>query len=103
MGTHSSKGDLHLSTVVMHRIKIYLENERSWDKGEVDDKVPRLQGAAGKEIKIGYWMIKRSTLEKASQISMYNITSNPIAKDRKLCTSEGLDCGYNFTLVQPVS
>ncbi|KAK4830248.1 hypothetical protein QYF61_009315 [Mycteria americana] len=46
-------------------------------------------------------MINGSTHEKASQISVYNITSNPIAKDTKLCTSERLDCWYNFTLVQP--
>ncbi|KAK4811143.1 hypothetical protein QYF61_019774 [Mycteria americana] len=102
MGIHSSKGDLKLSTVVMHGTETYLENEWSWDKDEADDKVPRLRGTAGKEIKIGCRMINGSTHEKASQISVYNITSKPIAKDTKLCASERLDCWYNFTLVQPV-
>ncbi|KAK4811160.1 hypothetical protein QYF61_019791 [Mycteria americana] len=102
MGIHSSKGDLKLSTVVMHGTETYLENEWSWDKDEADDKVPRLRGTAGKEIKIGCRMINGSTHEKAPQISVYNITSNQIAKDTKLCASERLDCWYNFTLVQPV-
>ncbi|KAK4811065.1 hypothetical protein QYF61_016351 [Mycteria americana] len=47
-------------------------------------------------------MINGSTHEKAPQISVYNITSNPIAKDTRLCASERLDCWYDFTLVQPV-
>ena len=102
MGIHSSKGDLKLSTVVMHGTETYLENEWSWDKDEADDKVPRLRGTAGKEIKIGCRMINGSTHEKASQISVYNITSKPIAKDTKLCAFEKLDCWYNFTLVRPV-
>ncbi|KAK4806952.1 hypothetical protein QYF61_027319 [Mycteria americana] len=76
MGIHSSKGDLKLSTVVMHGTETYLENKWSWDKDEADDK--------------------------ASRISVYNITSNPIAKDTKLYAFERLDCWHNFTLVQPV-
>ncbi|KAK4818868.1 hypothetical protein QYF61_021073 [Mycteria americana] len=84
VGIHSSKGDVNLSTVVMHGTETYLENEWSWDKDEADDKVPRLWGKAGKEIKIGCRMINGSTHEKASQISVYNITSNPIAKTFRL-------------------
>ncbi|XP_076194341.1 uncharacterized protein LOC143160464 [Aptenodytes patagonicus] len=57
---------------------------------------------AGKEIKIGCRMINGSAHEKASQISVYNITSNPVTKDTKLCASKQSDCWYNFTLVQPV-
>ncbi|KAK4825339.1 hypothetical protein QYF61_026858 [Mycteria americana] len=45
-------------------------------------------------------MINGSTHEEASQISVYNVTSNPIAKDRKLCASERSDCWYN-SLIQP--
>ncbi|KAK4821384.1 hypothetical protein QYF61_018922 [Mycteria americana] len=63
-------------------------------------------GVTGQEIKVGCRMasgrISGSTYEKASQIGLYNITSNPIAKDMKLCASERLNCWYNFTLVQPV-
>lgn len=88
MGIHSSKGDLHLSTVVMHVTELYLGNEWSWDKDEAHDKLPRLWGMAGKEVKIGCRMINGSTHEKASQISVHNITSNPIAKDTKLCASK---------------
>ncbi|XP_076185054.1 uncharacterized protein LOC143156043 [Aptenodytes patagonicus] len=86
----------------MHGTETYLENEWGWDEDEADNKIPRLQGTAGKEIKIGCRMINESTHEKASRISVYNITSNPVVKDTKLCASEKLDCWYNFTLVQPV-
>lgn len=57
---------------------------------------------AGKEIKTGCQMMNGSTHEKSSQISPYNITSNPKANYMKLCTSERLDYWYNFTLIQPV-
>lgn len=98
VGTHTSRENLNLPSVVMHGTKIFLENKQSWYK----DEIPLLWGTAGEEIKIGCCMISESTHEKASQISMYNTASNPIATDRKLCASERLDCWYNFTLVQSV-
>ncbi|XP_076212573.1 LOW QUALITY PROTEIN: uncharacterized protein LOC143169181 [Aptenodytes patagonicus] len=102
MGTPSSKGDLNLSTVVMHGTETYIENEWNWEKDEADNKIPRLRGTARKEIKIGCRMTNGSTHEEASQISVCNITSNPVVKDMKLCASERLDCWHNFTSVQPV-
>ncbi|XP_074424308.1 uncharacterized protein LOC141735521 [Larus michahellis] len=101
MGIHSGKGDLNLSTVVMHGNKVYLEKERSWDTDGTNG-VLRLQGTAGKKIQIGCRMINGSTHEKASQISVYSTVSNPIINGTKQCASEKLDCWYNFTLVQPV-
>lgn len=86
--------------MVIHGTEIYLENEWSWGKDKADKKVPRLRGTAAKEIKIGWWIINGSTPEKAPQILVYNITSNPTAKDTKLCASDKLDCWYSFTLVQ---
>lgn len=49
-------------------------------------------------------MISGSTHEKAHEISVYNITSNPTTEwDTTICITEGkLTCWHNFTLVQPV-
>lgn len=77
-----------------------MENEWSWDKDEADGKVSQLQGMTGNKIKIECRVINGSSHEKASRISVY-ITSDPIAKNTKLCASERLHCWYNFTLVQP--
>lgn len=58
----------------------------------------------GEEVKIGCRMIDRSTNEKAQEISVYNLASNPAADwDTTLCATERkLSCWHNFTLVQPV-
>lgn len=41
MGTLPSRGDLNLSTVVIHRTEVYLEKKWSWDKNEnYVNKVP---------------------------------------------------------------
>jgi len=62
MGIHSRKGDLKLSTVVMYGTEVHLENKWSWDKDEAGNKVPRLQGTARKEIKVGCQMVTRRHL-----------------------------------------
>ena len=41
-GTLFGKGNLNLSTVVMHGNKVYLENEWSWYKDEAYGKVSQL-------------------------------------------------------------
>lgn len=65
MRTPSGKGNLNLSTVVMHGNQVYLKNEWSWYKDEAFGKVSLLRGTVGEEVKIGCRMIDRSTDEKA--------------------------------------
>ncbi|XP_075346023.1 uncharacterized protein LOC142403694 [Mycteria americana] len=104
MGTLPRKGNLNLSTVVVRGTEVYLENEWSWDRNETDvNTIPRLWRTVATEIRIGCQIINGSTHEKATQISVYNITSNAITKNRKLSASERLDCWYHFTLTQPGS
>ena len=89
MGPLSGKGNLNLSTVVMHRNKVYLENECRWYKNEAYGQVSLLWETIGEEIKIGCRMINGSAHEKAYEISVYNLTSIPTADwDTTLCATE---------------